>query len=50
MTPLRKRAADNDRVAAVFERGTADRSGSARGGVCTIDGPRSWLMGSPNGG
>jgi len=51
MTPLRLDPdAGNDRVAAVFERGAAGRSRSARGAVGTIDGPRSRLMGSPNGG
>jgi len=42
--------AGNDHVAAVFERGAAGRSRSARGAVGTIDGPRSRLMGSSNGG
>ena len=54
MTPLRQRELDpdagNDRVAAVLERGAAGRSRSACGGVGTIDGRRSRLMVSPNGG
>ena len=54
MTPLRQRELDpdagNDRVAAVFERGAAGRSRAACGGVGTIDGRRSRLMGSPNDG
>ena len=54
MTPAQAERLDpdagNGRVGAVFERGTAGRSRSAGGGVGTIEGPRSRLMGSPNGG